>query len=136
MSIKSITTACVWILTTSRQAQNIADVPAFPGAEGHGRYTLGGRGGKIIHVTNLNNSGEGSFREAVKGEEPKVVAFDMGGVIPPESQLNIGKNITVAGQTAPSPGVTLRCYTVKPTTNNVIRFIRVRRGQECNLFVF
>ena len=111
----------------------ITDVPAFPGAEGHGRYTPGGRGGKIVHVTNLNNSGEGSFREAVKGDEPKVVVFDVAGVIPLESQLNIGKNTTVAGQTAPSPGITLRYYTVKPTTNNIVRFIRVRRGQERNV---
>ena len=112
------------------QAQSISDVPAFPGAEGHGRYTFGGRNGKIVHVTNLNNSGEGSFREAVKGDEPKVVVFDVGGVIPLESQLNIGENTTVAGQTAPSPGITLRYYTVRPNTNNVIRFLRVRRGQE------
>lgn len=109
---------------------NMADVPAFPGAEGHGRYTPGGRDGKIVHVTNLNDSGEGSLREAVKDDEPKVVVFDVGGVIPLESQLNIGKNTTIAGQTAPSPGITLRYYTVRPNTNNVIRFLRVRRGQE------
>ncbi len=110
------------------QAQE--DVPAFPGAEGHGRYVTGGRGGTIVHVTNLNDSGEGSLREAVKGSDAKIVVFDVGGVIPLESTLSIGANTTIAGQTAPSPGITLRYYTVRPGANNIIRFIRIRRGQE------
>lgn len=107
------------------------DIPAFPGAEGHGRYVQGGRGGKIIHVTNLNDSGEGSLREALEGDAPKIIVFDVGGVIPLQSELEIGSNTTIAGQTAPQPGITLRYYTVRPNGNNIIiRFIRVRRGQE------
>lgn len=110
------------------QAQTL--VPAFPGAEGHGRYVTGGRGGKVVHVSNLNDSGEGSLRQAVKGNDKKIVVFDVGGVIALKSELKIGDNTTIAGQTAPDPGITLRYYTVRPGSNNIIRFIRVRRGQE------
>lgn len=106
-------------------------VPAFPGAEGHGRYVTGGRGGEVRHVTNLNDNGPGSLREAVKGDKAKTVVFDVGGVIALEEELKIGANTTIAGQTAPSPGITLRYYTVRPAGDNIIiRFIRVRRGQE------
>ncbi len=107
-----------------------AQVPAFPGAEGHGRYTTGGRGGKIVHVTNLNDSGTGSFRQAVSGSEKKIVVFDVAGVIPLTKDLTIGANTTVLGQTAPAPGITLRYFTIQPSSNCVIRFIRARRGQE------
>ena len=107
-----------------------SEVPAFPGAEGHGRYTTGGRGGKIVHVTNLNDSGTGSFRAAVNGSSAKIVVFDVGGVIPLESDVTIGANTTIMGQTAPYPGITLRYYTVRPSANNIIRFIRSRRGEE------
>ena len=82
-------------------------------------------------VTNLNDSGEGSFRWAVDGSEKKIVVFNVGGVIPLESDLSIGANTTIAGQTAPYPGITLRYYTVRPAGDNIImRFIRIRRGQE------
>ncbi|MBQ7439921.1 MAG: pectate lyase [Prevotella sp.] len=112
---------------TAAQAQ----APAFPGAEGHGRYVTGGRGGKVIHVTNLNDSGTGSLRAAVSGSAKKIVVFDVGGVIALKSNLSIGDNTTIAGQTAPAPGITLRYYTVRPDANNVIiRFIRIRRGEE------
>ena len=106
------------------------DIPAFPGAEGHGRYVTGGRGGQVIHVTNLNDSGAGSFRNAVSGKNKKIVVFDVGGVIALKSDLTIGANTTILGQTAPAPGITLRYYTIQPSENCVIRFIRSRRGQE------
>ena len=109
----------------------VAQTPAFPGAEGHGRYVTGGRGGKVVHVTNLKDSGTGSLREAVKGSAKKVVVFDVGGVIALQSDLSIGANTTIMGQTAPEPGITLRYYTVQPNGDNIIvRFIRSRRGQE------
>ena len=111
-------------------AAALAQVPAFPGAEGHGRYVTGGRGGKVIHVTNLNDKGTGSFRAAVTGNSKKIIVFDVAGVIPLASDLNIGANTTILGQTAPSPGITLRYYTVQPKDNCIIRFIRLRRGQE------
>ena len=111
-------------------AAALAQVPAFPGAEGHGRYVTGGRGGKVIHVTNLNDKGTGSFRAAVTGNSKKIIVFDVAGVIPLASDLTIGANTTILGQTAPSPGITLRYYTVRPEDNCIIRFIRLRRGQE------
>ena len=113
-------------------AASMAQAPAFPGAEGHGRYVTGGRGGKIVHVTNLNDSGTGSFREAVKSGN-KIIVFDVAGVIALKSDLKFADNITILGQTAPSPGITLRYYTVQPGSNNIIRFIRIRRGQEKNI---
>lgn len=113
-------------------AASMAQAPAFPGAEGHGRYVRGGRGGKIVHVTNLNDSGTGSFREAVKSGN-KIIVFDVAGVIALKSDLKFADNITILGQTAPSPGITLRYYTVQPGSNNIIRFIRIRRGQEKNI---
>lgn len=114
-------------------AAALAQAPAFPGAEGHGRYVTGGRGGKVIHVTNLNDKGTGSFRAAVTGNSKKIIVFDVAGVIPLASDLTIGSNTTILGQTAPSPGITLRYYTVRPEDNCIIRFIRLRRGQEKNI---
>lgn len=110
-------------------AASMAQAPAFPGAEGHGRYVTGGRGGKIVHVTNLNDSGTGSFREAVKSSK-RIIVFDVAGVIALKSDLKFADNITILGQTAPSPGITLRYFTVQPGSNNIIRFLRIRRGQE------
>ena len=110
------------------------DVPAFPGAEGHGRYVTGGRGGTVIHVTNLDDSGRGSFRQAVSSSAKKIIVFDVAGVIVLKSDVNIGANTTIEGQTAPYPGITLRYYNVNPNGNNIImRFLRIRRGQEKNV---
>lgn len=108
----------------------MAQAPAFPGAEGHGRYVTGGRGGKVVHVTNLNDSGVGSFRAAVTTQGKKIVVFDVGGVIALKSDVKMTENTTVLGQTAPYPGITLRYFTVVPGSNSIIRFLRFRRGQE------
>ena len=127
MNSKKILTSMAAALMS---AAALAQAPAFPGAEGHGRYVTGGRGGKVIHVTNLNDKGTGSFRAAVTGNSKKIIVFDVAGVIPLASNLTIGANTTILGQTAPSPGITLRYYTVQPEDNCIIRFIRLRRGQE------
>ena len=73
----------------------MAQVPAFPGAEGYGRYVTGGRGGVVRHVTNLNDSGTGSFRAAVNGTAKKIVVFDVAGVIELNSDVSIGANTTI-----------------------------------------
>jgi len=113
------------VLTASAQA------PAFPGAEGHGRYVTGGRGGEVRHVTTLeDNTNKGSLRWAVSGSAKKIVVFDVAGIISLNKELVIGDNTTIAGQTAPEPGITVRYYTVRPGANNIIRFLRIRRGEE------
>ena len=112
------------------------DAPAFPGAEGHGRYVTGGRGGEVRHVTTLVDDGKtttkGTLRWAVNGSTKKTVVFDVGGVIALKKNLNIGSNTTILGQTAPAPGITLRYYTLSTENSNniIVRFMRFRRGQE------
>ena len=127
---KIILTLFTAVCTITAMAQE--QVPAFPGAEGHGRYVTGGRGGEVVHVTNLNDKGTGSLRDAVS-KANRIVVFDVGGIIPLASDLTIKENITIAGQTAPSPGITLRYYTIRPGANNIIRFIRFRRGEEVDV---
>ena len=124
---KFLLTIAAAVMSIMAIAQDQA--PAFPGAEGHGRYVTGGRGKTVVHVTNLNDSGTGSFRSAVSSSN-RVVVFDVAGVIALKSDLKFKDNLTILGQTAPSPGVTVRYYTVQPGANNIIRFIRFRRGQE------
>ncbi len=104
-------------------------IPAFPGAEGGGKYATGGRGGKIYHVTNLNDSGPGSFRDAVSGSN-RIVVFDVGGTIELKSDVVVKGNITIAGQTAPGGGgITLKNYKLGMGGDNIIvRFLSSRPG--------
>ncbi len=130
---KLLSTLCFIVTTVSVMAQ----APAFPGAEGHGRYVTGGRGGEVRHVTTLDDDGKtstkGTLRWAVNGSAKKIVVFDVGGIIALTKDLDIGQNTTILGQTAPAPGITIRYYTVRPKANNIIRFIRFRRGEEVNV---
>lgn len=105
---------------------------AFPGAEGAGRFALGGRGGAVLRVTNLNDSGPGSLRSAVEADGPRTVVFDIGGTIRLASPLRIREpRITIAGQTAPGGGITLRGHPLIVSADDVVvRYIRSRLGDE------
>src|SRR5262245_51028754 len=105
-------------------------LPAFPGAEGGGAFTPGGRGGRVIAVTNLDDSGPGSFRAACEAEGPRTVVFRVAGVIEIKTPVKINHPyITIAGQSAPGDGVCVRGHTTEVNTHDVIiRYMRFRRG--------
>lgn len=104
---------------------------AFPGAEGYGRFAIGGRGGKVVEVTNLKDSGPGSLRYAVEKEQgPRTIVFSISGNIELKSRLVVGdRYVTIAGQTAPGKGITISRAPVGLTGDDgIIRFLRVRIG--------
>lgn len=116
----------------------MSDLPAFPGADGYAKYVTGGRGGKVIHVTNLNDSGEGSFAEAINNggrtDEARIIVFDVSGTISLANKSVYSKsikNVTIAGQTAPGEGITFTGgnFYLKGAENVIIRYVHFRHGQ-------
>jgi len=107
-------------------------LPAFPGAEGFGSATPGGRGGRVIFVTNLNDSGRGSLRAACEASGPRTVIFHVGGTILLTGDLTVRNPfLTIAGQTAPGDGICVRAYPFGIATHDVIvRYMRFRLGDE------
>jgi hypothetical protein len=108
-----------------------AKIPAFPGAWGGGMYSFGGRGGKVFVVNNLNDSGPGSFREACEAGGPRIVVFNVAGIIKLKERIRIrAPYITISGSTAPGDGVCIAGNTVELETHDVIiRHMRFRRGE-------
>ncbi|WP_179347754.1 T9SS type A sorting domain-containing protein [Winogradskyella pacifica] len=125
----------ILLLTVLATFNSYAQIPAFPGAEGYGKYTVGGRGGTIYEVTNLNDSGSGSFREACEASGARTVIFKVGGRINLINTIRItNPNITIAGQTAPGDGIMIsKEGSDKPAlevdaSEVIIRHIRFRRS--------
>ena len=114
------------VLSGGASAEN--DLLAFPGAEGGGKYAVGARSQNslsVYHVTNLNDSGEGSFRDAVS-RSGRIIVFDVSGVIELYSQIRMSSGLTILGQTAPGDGVVITGYDVMVGNDNIIRYLRIR----------
>lgn len=129
--IKKIVFFCLFISQFS-----FSQLPAFPGAEGWGRFAQGGRGGKLIEVTNLNDEGPGSFRAAVMDTAHRMVTFKVSGTISLKSPLEIvSPYLTIAGQTAPGDGICLKNYPlhIVNTHDIVVRGLRIRPGTESGM---
>lgn len=122
----------VALLVACAPTTGMAQVPAFPGAEGAGAMSLGGRGGRVLRVTNLNDSGPGSLRAAIDADGPRTIIFDVGGTIHLQTRLTLKNGrVTIAGQTAPGGGITIADQRLHIAADDVVvRFIRSRLGDQ------
>ena len=129
--MKHITFLLIGLLFSLIGLAQTQPLPAFPGAEGWGMYAKGGRGGIVLEVTNLNDNGPGSLREAVMNPNPRIVIFKVSGTIELKSMLEVkSPYLTIAGQTAPGDGICLKNYPlhIEGTHNIVVRYLRIRPG--------
>jgi pectate lyase len=126
--------ACLTLGATSLAPAEEKPQLAFPGAEGFGQFTRGGRGGDVYHVKNLNDSGPGSLREGIRSATgPRTIVFDVSGTIELKKPLVVNKSfLTIAGQTAPGDGVCLKDWTfeIKKASQIIVRYLRVRLGDQ------
>lgn len=120
----------LFLLLASSIAAARAQQLAFPGAEGFGRYATGGRGGSVYIVTNLNDSGAGSLRDAVSKSD-RIVVFAVGGIINIDSRIVVQKRVSILGQTAPGDGITVygNGWSFSNADNAIVRYIRIRMGK-------
>ncbi len=131
MKITSFSAFFCLLLITAGWGSSLDPLPAFPGAEGFGAISVGGRGGRVIKVTKLDANGDGSLRAACEAEGPRIVVFEVGGVIRGDIPIKDSR-ITIAGQSAPAPGITLegrllsRPEPQRRLHDIIVRFIRVR----------
>jgi len=121
-------------ISINQRDYDLGELKAFPGAEGFGRHTTGGRGGAIVEVTNLNDSGTGSLRKALSMTFPRTIVFRVGGTIECQSYLEIPSNagnVTIAGQTAPGDGIQIKNGELRIQASNVIvRYLKIRLGHD------
>lgn len=128
MKTKILVAATVLFALRIASAQT-SSAPAFPEAEGFGRFATGGAGGEIVHVTTLNDAGAGSFRDAVS-KPNRTILFDVGGIIRLKSNIAASSGLTIQGQTAPGEGITLygRSTSFSGQKNVIVRYLRFREG--------
>lgn len=127
MSCRRVVSALVVVASMALGPRATCALPAFPGAEGYGSEATGGRGGQVVHVTNLNASGPGSLQAACAVNAARIVVFDVSGIIEGDIDITRG-NITIAGETAPGGGITIagHLWAESGISNIIIRFLRIR----------
>ncbi|MBU4396775.1 hypothetical protein KKC08_01230, partial [Patescibacteria group bacterium] len=117
-----------FLFTNHKAVFSASNIPSFPGAQGFGSQTIGGRGGRVIKVTNLNGSGSGSLKEAIEASGPRIVIFDVSGIIDLNYDSIKIKNpyLTIAGQTAPGGGILIKGRIKLVDTHDIVlRYLKI-----------